>query len=202
MPVIGITLTLAGYLYLSYMTYNLNKESKELQAKKDSLNKDIRSLEDIKSQLTLELKTRDTVISIQDSIISNSKDSKTVMEGKKVIEEYKEPLIQQRSPVQTSLRMNARDASRFEKEGYEFLLERDVLKAIRSFQRSEKTYNGFHQVYEISVYLQKNKESLLRGNERDWKKTYAIILEKYSYKMPEDIRLKLERAIKSRAAAK
>lgn len=89
-------------------------------------------------------------------------------------------------PSQTS--KNFDSALDWEKKGFSFLLEKDIENAITSFINSEKSYNSFHQVYEISNYLIKNKSQLLTRDSVFWKTAFKTILENYSWKMPISVR--------------
>jgi hypothetical protein len=80
-----------------------------------------------------------------------------------------------------------------ELEGFNFLLEKNIDDAISAFSSSENAYNSFHQVYEIAVFLKnKNKSQIRRGNEF-WKSIYQELLVKYSWKMPEAIKLEFQK---------
>jgi hypothetical protein len=48
-------------------------------------------------------------------------------------------------------------AKKYETEGYYQLNRGYLWPALEAFQSSEKVYNGYHQVYELSRYLNKNK---------------------------------------------
>ncbi len=51
-------------------------------------------------------------------------------------------------------------AAAYEKLGYAKLKEKDLVAAKDAFNKSEKSYNGYHQVYEIWFLLYKNKDKL------------------------------------------
>ena len=55
-------------------------------------------------------------------------------------------------------------ATRLERAGFEALIGRDFEKALNNFEKAEETYNGFHNVYEISHILRKNYNTLKRPN--------------------------------------
>ncbi|WP_300492048.1 hypothetical protein [Flavobacterium sp.] len=182
LPIIGIALTLIGYLFISFQTYSLNERKKNL------LN-DIAELETIKSRLTNSLKIKDTIITIQDKIIAQSSDS-TIAKKEKLLKET----IETHFIKVDKKEANSEQAQKFEADGFRYLLDKDVNNAISAFRKSENAYNGFHQVYEIAVYLNKNKSKLSDANSEFWKETYRKILTDFSWRMPEDVKQKLTAA--------
>lgn len=180
LPIVGITLTIIGYLLLTYQTFNLSK-------RKTTLLNEIKELENSKTRLTVEAKVKDTIISIQEVIIAQSSDSSTVKKGIELDKTFKEP-ISDHFTITKKENYNVELAKKFEKDGFKFLLRKDVIEAIKCFKKSENSYNGFHNVYEIANYLEKNKSRLLTNDELIWKETYTTLLEEYSWKMPEDIK--------------
>lgn len=183
LPIIGISLTLLGYFYLTFQTFQLNE-------RKNALNDEIAELESIKLRLTNEVKLKDTLITLQDNIISHSSDEETVKKG----EELKRRIAEPNSEffiVTGKEDTNLDQALKFEREGFNYLLEKDVESAIASFRKSENSFNGFHNVYGIAVYLEKNKSNLSDNNPDTWRQIYATVVKDYSWKMPEDIKMKL-----------
>lgn len=83
-------------------------------------------------------------------------------------------------------------AKQFEDEGFAYLLNKDIDNAITSFVKSENSYNGYHMVYDIAIYLNKNRNQLSNGNIENWKTTYGMILSKYSWGMPEKYKSNLK----------
>ncbi|MEN2401648.1 hypothetical protein GKZ90_0017795 [Flavobacterium sp. MC2016-06] len=83
-------------------------------------------------------------------------------------------------------------AKKFEDEGFLYLLNKDVNNAIDSFTKSENSYNGYHMVYDIAIYLNKNKDQLSSNNSENWKSVYNTILSKYNWKIPEKYISKLK----------
>jgi hypothetical protein len=79
------------------------------------------------------------------------------------------------------------DASRFEDQGFNFLFDREVDKAIDAFSNAEKTYPSFHNVYEIINLLRKNRSKLSDKKAKEWRIIYQTILDKYSYRLTDDI---------------
>ncbi len=70
----------------------------------------------------------------------------------------------------------------YENMGFECLLNKDIMCAIDNFKLSEQSYNGFHQVYEIYVYLLRNKSN------PQWDIIYNDILTRYSWKMSPEVK--------------
>ncbi|MHB1106205.1 MAG: hypothetical protein ACYCZ2_07570 [Lutibacter sp.] len=183
LPIIGITLTLIGYLYLTVQTFNLNE-------RKNVLNNEIAELESIKIRLTNEAKTKNTIINLQDKIISQSSDTVTVKKGIELRKSINEP-IAEHFVVTKKENSSLEQAQIFEMNGFRYLLERDIINAIIAFRKSENSYNGFHQVYEIVVYLEKNRSKLSNENSELWREVYLTLLKDYSWRMPKDIKEKL-----------
>ena len=184
LPIIGIALTLIGYLYLTFQTYNLNERKKVL---KD----EITELEWIKTRMTNEAKMKDTIIHLQDKIISQSSDSATVHKGLELKIETNEP-NSNHFVITKKENSSIEQAMLFENKGFSFLIEKDINNAVISFKKSENSYNGFHQVYEIAMYLEKNKSKLSQKDSELWGEVYLTILTDFSWRMPSDIKLKLK----------
>jgi len=183
LPIIGISLTLLGYFYLMLQTYKLNE-------RRSILNSEIEELETIKLRLTNEVKLKDTLLTLQDKIISQSSDEETVKQGTELRNRMRLPNAEFFTVTEKE-DTDVEQALRFELEGFNYLFDRDIEKAIGSFRKSENSYNGFHSVYEIAVYLERNKSRLMDKNSKAWAETYEKILSDYSWKMPKEIRAKL-----------
>jgi hypothetical protein len=183
LPIIGIAITLIGYFFLTFQTYQLNE-------RKIILKNEIAELEGIKTRLTIEAKEKDTIITIQDKIISQSKDMNTVEKGAVLRKKIKDPIPNYFTKINKE-NSNIELAEKFEIEGFNYLLNKDVDLAILSFRKSENSCNGYHQVYEIAVYLNKNKDELKDKNSNSWDKSFQKILKDYSWKMPDDIKTKM-----------
>ena len=84
-------------------------------------------------------------------------------------------------------------ALKYELEGFNFLLDRNIKDAILSFSFSEKSYNSFHQVYEIGNYLSKKNKSGILMDDDFWNSLYLDLLKDYSWKMPASIKTELEK---------
>lgn len=188
LPVIGIVMILAGYLFLTFQTFQLTE-------KRQNLIRDIAELEKIKLRMTNDSKKKDTIINLQQKIIVQSTDESTVEKGIMLEKQFREP--ESRFFTRTdSVNRDFNSALRYENQGYIYLLDKDVTGAIEAFRRSENSYNGFHQVYEIAIFLEKNKVALADRNSDSWRTTYEAILKDYSWKMPEDFREQLAQLTK------
>jgi hypothetical protein len=174
---------LAGYLFLTFQTFQLTE-------KRTNLIRDIEELEKIKLRMTNDAKQKDTIINLQQKIIIQSKDESTVEKGIMLEKQFREPESGFFTKTDTANR-NFNSALRYENQGYIFLLDKDVAGAVEAFRKSENSYNGFHQVYEIAVFLEKNKSALSDPNSDFWRTTYETILKEYSWKMPEDFKEQL-----------
>ena len=82
-----------------------------------------------------------------------------------------------------------------ELQGFNFLLDKDLDAAILEFGKSENAFNSFHQAYEIERYLKKRKNSDEVRDEKFWKSIYIELLKKYSWKMPDEIEIQLEKNV-------
>jgi hypothetical protein len=103
------------------------------------------------------------------------------------IEEELTPTFEKRSVAQD---FNA--ALDWEKIGFQKLVDRNLEEAISAFKSAERSYNSFHQVYEIGRYLRSKKSSTSQEGDEFWKEIYQTILEEYSWKMPEPAKNSLE----------
>lgn len=78
---------------------------------------------------------------------------------------------------------------RFERNGFNAILKKDVENAIASFEEAKKLWPDYHNVSEIMKLL-KNKRTELSNPDASeaWKNVTDTILKKYSWGMPKDIR--------------
>lgn len=121
---------------------------------------------------------------------------------KEYYKDYRIPANSLTSPLSESLpsthfvKNNNADiisAEKFEREGFELLLIKNVTRAINSFILSENSYNNYHQVYEIANLLKQRKPELLTKDPTVWKDLYALLLSKeYNFGLPDDIKKRLE----------
>lgn len=123
--------------------------------------------------------------SVEAEIVSNP--NEYMMDSLVIIQEEKKTLGG--SLVHKS---NFQLAEQYESAGYDALLNKDISEAIKNFKLSEDYYNGYHQVYEIYLYLLKKKKQLANSTLEEWKSVYTDILNKYSWKMPDEYKTKLK----------
>lgn len=79
----------------------------------------------------------------------------------------------------------------YEQQGFEAILRRDIDAAMNAFQQAKNEQANYHNVDEISSLLQQ-EQSRLQSDSTHWKKVVDIILTKYSWGMPENIRRQLK----------
>lgn len=114
--------------------------------------------------------------------LSPKKNSEKIDSIKKEISRIEAPMIPSKNII---------DAEKYENLGFQFLIDKNVNSAISSFKKSEENYNSFHQVYEISRFLEKNKAQLQSSQSPFWKNAYQKIATEYSWKMDNKIKQKL-----------
>ena len=182
-PILGISLTLIGYLFLVLQTYNL-------QRTKSNLINDINILKQIKARQTAANKLKDTIIVLQNQIISQSPDERTKIKGADLIKDFQMSNADH-FLIRKKAENNMEQAQIFELQGFNFLLDKDVNNAITAFRKSENSYNSFHMVYDLASYLNINKSKLITEDPTLWRQTYLEILKNYSWKMPTEIKSKL-----------
>jgi len=190
--IIGIVASIIGYLALLYKGYSLNNEIKYQEEKRDSLkietNKLVKYNEDLKTERNILL------IGIE-NIKNNSTNPLIVQEtSKKLMSEF--AISETNFSVTTKENTNSENAEKFEKEGFHFLINKDVDSAIGLFVKSENSYNGYHQVYEIARYLRKNKSKLENPKSEFWKTAYSDILSNFSWGMTDEIKSELKTQLK------
>ena len=79
----------------------------------------------------------------------------------------------------------------WEKLGFQRLYERDLEGAIQAFNNSERSYNTFHQVYDIARYLRSKRSDSEDQDDQFWKEVYQTILRDYPWRMTEETKTKL-----------
>lgn len=83
---------------------------------------------------------------------------------------------------------NMSKAEKSEMDGFSSLVNKDLGSAIQHFKDAENYYHGYHQVYEIYLYLLRNRGKI--NSEENWNEVYRDINLKYSWKMPEEYKTK------------
>ncbi len=185
--IVGIVASLIGYFYLLYTSYSLSEAISSMQI-------EVGELEDRKQKLTNEIKQLDNYNARQDSIIQSSNDVNTRIQGIELKQEMGEP-ISDYFVITQSQNRNLENAQKYEEEGFQYLVERNVDLAISSFKKSENSYNSYHQVFEIARYLSQNKKELSDKNSQFWIIAYKTILKDFSYKLPLQYKQKLEELV-------
>lgn len=182
-PILGILFLLVGYIFVAV-------QLKNLQEKKETLLADIALLEMTKTRLTSQSKEKDKIITRQSDIIEESGDSNTKVLGKELNNEFKKSTIYKTliNPSKDGLQI----AKDMENKAYMFLYNKEIDSAIHYFKESESAYNGYNQVYEIGFYLNTNRDRLKTGDPKLWRETYKKILTDFRWKMPEQIKTKLQ----------
>lgn len=192
LAVIGIVATIIGYLALLYKGYTLNADVKYQEKRRDSLKIVNNELEKIVELNKIKAREQDSIIFKIAKDPTNTQSESEL--GDKLIEKLG---ISDKNFVVTSKENTSiENARKFEEEGFQFLINKDVNAAISAFTKSENSYNSYHQVYEIAKYLRKNRKKLSDKKLFFWKTAYTTILTEYSYKMPQQYKLKMENLIK------
>jgi capsule polysaccharide export protein KpsE/RkpR len=82
-------------------------------------------------------------------------------------------------------------AAAAERAGFEAILNRNVDVAISQFSSARQLWPDYHNVAELEKILRRKKSSL--NNEASWLALETLILQKYSWGMPNDIRVRFKR---------
>jgi len=82
-------------------------------------------------------------------------------------------------------------AAAAEQRGFEALLERDLTTAIQAFEEAKAVWPDYHNVAELLALLEERRTNLASGGDKGWRKLYRIILTRYSWGLPEDLRPRL-----------
>jgi hypothetical protein len=95
-------------------------------------------------------------------------------------------------PYKISPIKNYEKAIEFETKGFQDLINQDLISAINNFIKSENSFNGFHQVYEISKFLKKELSKEAK-DEEFWKNIYNIILRDYNKYISDNLLFEFSR---------
>lgn len=82
-------------------------------------------------------------------------------------------------------------AFQLERKAFQALLNKDINEAIKFFGLCEDAYSEFHSASEIHSYLVS-----IRSDKVDWISLYNMILSRFSWKMPADIRREMAQEVK------
>lgn len=85
---------------------------------------------------------------------------------------------------------DAASAAFWEQQGFDALAKKDAKAAIEAFRKTEESYNGYHNAYELTRYLQQN-EALHTNDTAAWNKAAKHIVVNYAWGMPKGTREKL-----------
>lgn len=94
------------------------------------------------------------------------------------------------SAATTNFRGKLATAKEKEREGFQNLLDGNYDDAIKSFQESEDSLNGYHSAYEIARLLRDNKHKLVDPAEK--KEVYKTIANEHAYGAPPDLLKKVK----------
>jgi hypothetical protein len=82
----------------------------------------------------------------------------------------------------------AEEAARFERAGFEAILERRLDDAIRAFESAREVWPEYHNVAEIADYLARMRANQAPLDAADWAALERTLLTRYSWGMPADLR--------------
>ncbi len=85
------------------------------------------------------------------------------------------------------------NAAFHERRGFSAILEHDVRRAIESFSEARKAWPEYHNVAELERVLKQRELDL--NNALAWKELNQLILQKYSWGMPKDIRQRFKQSL-------
>ncbi len=196
-PIVGISCIIIGYIYIVItgmrLDTNLKEKENELKVKQemcDSLDKVLaqkieanKVLEQAKESLA-ELATENNPGAAPevDSVIACSQ--REIYDIDKSTDlSFQVTPRKERDSV---------EAKKWENKGLACLKKKDVLGAIEAYTKSENAYNGYRSVYEIAIYLEKNKEKLLDPASPEWAITYAKFDADYGYSLSPKIKTELQ----------
>jgi hypothetical protein len=87
------------------------------------------------------------------------------------------------------------DAAEAELKGFDLLISKDAEAALQAFASAEKLWPSYHNVAEIRKLLELNRAALVaapkEGKSEAWSSVYRILISKYSWGMPTEVKNKL-----------
>ncbi|NHM05730.1 hypothetical protein G4D82_00720 [Flavobacterium sp. CYK-4] len=86
--------------------------------------------------------------------------------------------------------MKTVDLADIERKGYNFILNKDLLNATSTFSKLDELSPQYKSAFEISKFLKGYDSKSI--NESDWKAIFGKIAKEYSWKMPEELKQKME----------
>jgi len=141
-------------------------------------------------------KTYETEINELKENIKNTDDSEALLSkiediDKNIKKELSRVQQQTKQPTQVEKPESSKTvAITAEREGFEAILNRDVNLAIAQFSAARSAWPDYHNVSELEKLLKRRKHLLV--DDRSWRELRNIILQKYSWGMPQDIRKKFK----------
>lgn len=103
-------------------------------------------------------------------------------------------LVDEKAPIigftSNSGQNNLALAQKFEIAGFESLLAKNMDAAIYNFTMSEKSYNGYHNAYNIAKFLSSVKPGFVNKQE-NWSDLYTKIISQYSWGIPSTLKQRL-----------
>ena len=82
----------------------------------------------------------------------------------------------------------AEEAARFERAGFEAILERRFDDALRAFESAREVWPEYHNVPEIADYLARMRPNRAPLDPADWAALERTLLTTYSWGMPAALR--------------
>ncbi|WP_186756860.1 hypothetical protein [Echinicola salinicaeni] len=126
--------------------------------------------------------------------MENKRDSASTPQIKELEKEI-EKIDNELTPTFSSTSKDYSAAIAWERVGFEKLFSKELREAILAFENAEKSYNSFHQVYEIANFLKSRSASNNLHDEDFWNSIYEKLLSDYSWKMPIEAKSKLEELV-------
>ncbi len=178
--------------YISYITNN------------DSLNQRL-ELAEYFSMVLVSKTLRDRWSEYKEYLIKKTellKEDKDVLVEKRqnakdstIKREYAQKINQIDAQLNAKLNLKTTDpdlslAKQWEESGFNNLLSQNITDAIAAFKNSENAYNGYHQVYELSNYLQKIQKNNNSLKQNDWEDIYRDIIKNFHFGLPKDFQWK------------
>jgi hypothetical protein len=190
LPMLGLFLIIAGYLYFVIAGVNLNKQIDEKKNEISLRNQELADIESKISQKNKELELKNEELEKTRKVIEKEA-PQMVTKIDSINENYQKKIYgldkDNTFKVTPIKQRSAAKAAEWEKKGFEFLVSKNVDAAISAFRKSENAYNGYKSVYEIAKYLQRHKTELQNPNSAEWEVTYRKMAKDFNWKMPANI---------------
>ncbi|MES2556131.1 MAG: hypothetical protein V4604_08280 [Bacteroidota bacterium] len=209
LPIIGISSVIVGYIYIVITGVRLDAD---LHTKETELAAKIYTCDSLDEVLIQKNEANRLLEEAKESFAKIAEENpRLAPEIDSVIETNQQEIYDLEKETHLDFTVTPRKerdidkAKEWEEKGFSFLKEKDIHQAIDAFKNSENAYNGFHNVYDITLYLEKNKAKLTDPNSEEWEILYSKMVSDFSYKMPAHIKTDLRsRALnpKSRTAVR